>query len=129
MNPTVRLRTAESCPSVIEDTACPASRADLHELADRTAEALLNTDTGVPRIFFGHSMGAILAYEAANGVRFETIMSLNFANPFPFLLDRLGTRLVAIGADPFRAVPEPDAGSAPACGTPCGVRSRSRCRR
>ncbi|MFD4012205.1 thioesterase II family protein [Streptomyces albidoflavus] len=38
---------------------------DLHELADRTAEALLNTDTGVPRIFFGHSMGAILAYEVA----------------------------------------------------------------
>lgn len=53
--------------------------------------------------------GAILDYEAANGVRFETIMNLNFGNPFPWLLDRSGTRHVAIGADPFRAVPEPDA--------------------
>ncbi|MFJ1652175.1 thioesterase II family protein [Streptomyces sp. NPDC088337] len=38
---------------------------DLHELANRTAEALGNADAGVPRIFFGHSMGAILAYEVA----------------------------------------------------------------
>ncbi|WAJ30565.1 hypothetical protein [Antarcticirhabdus aurantiaca] len=53
--------------------------------------------------------GAILAYEAQHGVRFETIMNINFVNPFPYLLDRHGTRLVAIGADPFRAVPDPDA--------------------
>jgi pyochelin biosynthesis protein PchC len=36
---------------------------DLHELADRTAAALPPAD--VPRVFFGHSMGAILAYEVA----------------------------------------------------------------
>jgi hypothetical protein len=36
-------------------------------------------------------------------------MSLNFANPFPALMDRAGVRHIAIGADPFRAVPPPDA--------------------
>lgn len=55
------------------------------------------------------AVGAILDYEAANGVRFDTIMNLNFGNPFPYLLGRSGTRHIAIGADPFRAVPEPDA--------------------
>lgn len=52
---------------------------------------------------------AIRAYEAANGVRFETIMSLNFVNPFPYVLERQATPYIAIGADPFRAVPAPDA--------------------
>lgn len=54
-------------------------------------------------------IGAILAHEARTGTRFETIMSLNFANPFPALLGRTGVRHIAIGADPFRAVPAPDA--------------------
>lgn len=54
-------------------------------------------------------VGAILAHEAREGVRFGTIMSLNFANPFPYLMNRTGVRHIAIGADPFRAVPEPDA--------------------
>lgn len=53
------------------------------------------------------AVGAIRAYEAREGVRFETIMSLNFVNPFPWLLDRHATRLIAIGADPYRAVPNP----------------------
>ncbi|RIY01840.1 hypothetical protein D3218_05790 [Aureimonas flava] len=52
---------------------------------------------------------AIRAFETANGVRFETIMSLNFVNPFPYALERKGTPRIAIGADPFRAVPPPDA--------------------
>jgi pyochelin biosynthetic protein PchC len=38
---------------------------DLHELADRVAEVLRQTPAPVPRVFFGHSMGAILAYEVA----------------------------------------------------------------
>ncbi|WP_185985083.1 hypothetical protein [Aureimonas mangrovi] len=50
---------------------------------------------------------AILAYERENGVRFETILSLNFVNPFPYILDRQGPRYVAIGADPYRTVPQP----------------------
>jgi len=54
-------------------------------------------------------IAAILAHEVRTGSRFETIMSLNFANPFPALLGRTGVRHIAIGADPFRAVPKPDA--------------------
>ncbi|WP_156410289.1 hypothetical protein [Bosea sp. Root381] len=54
-------------------------------------------------------IGAILAHEAQSGTRFETIMSLNFANPFPALMGRTGVRHIAIGADPFRAVETPDA--------------------
>ncbi|MBC8130361.1 MAG: hypothetical protein H7Y08_08580, partial [Rhizobiaceae bacterium] len=55
------------------------------------------------------AVSAILAYEATNGVRFGTIMNLNFINPFPWLLDRSAPHAIAIGADPFRAVPNPDA--------------------
>lgn len=51
---------------------------------------------------------AIREHEARTGARFETIMSLNFANPFPYLMDRTGVRHIAIGADPFRAVPDLD---------------------
>ncbi|WP_156382199.1 MULTISPECIES: hypothetical protein [unclassified Aureimonas] len=54
------------------------------------------------------AVAGILAYEAANGVRFQTIMSLNFVNPFPYLLDRQAPLHIAIGADPSRAVPAPD---------------------
>ncbi|MEF2071448.1 hypothetical protein [Consotaella aegiceratis] len=53
------------------------------------------------------AVDAILGYEADHAVRFETIMNLNFVNPFPWLLDRHAPRLVAIGADPYRAVPPP----------------------
>jgi hypothetical protein len=49
----------------------------------------------------------IRALEAENGVRFETIMALNFVNPFPWLMDRSAPKHVAIGADPMRAVPPP----------------------
>ena len=35
-------------------------------------------------------------------------MTLNFVNPFPWLLDRHAPRSIAIGADPYRAVPDPD---------------------
>nr|WP_255618051.1 hypothetical protein [Aurantimonas sp. VKM B-3413] len=52
---------------------------------------------------------AIRAYEAKHGVRFRTIMNLNFVNPFPWLLDREAPLKIAIGADPSRAVPDPDA--------------------
>ena len=39
------------------------------------------------------------------GERFETILSLNFVNPFPHLLGRGAPRHVTIGADPYRSVP------------------------
>lgn len=55
------------------------------------------------------AIGSILALEAENGILFETIMSLNFTNPFPWLMDRQAPLAITIGADPFRAVPPPDA--------------------
>ena len=53
------------------------------------------------------AVGAIRALEAGHDVSFKTIMSLNFVNPFPWLLDREAPHGIAIGADPFRAVPNP----------------------
>ncbi|WP_306117796.1 MULTISPECIES: hypothetical protein [unclassified Roseitalea] len=45
----------------------------------------------------------------AGGLDYQTVMTLDFANPFPWLLDKQAPRHIAIGADPYRAVPEPDA--------------------
>jgi hypothetical protein len=53
------------------------------------------------------AIDSIRALEAKHGVRFETIMALNFVNPFPWLMDRSAPEHVAIGADPTRAVPPP----------------------
>ena len=55
------------------------------------------------------ALRAIQAFEAREGVRFDTIMTLNFVNPYPYLLNRHATRRIPIGADPSRAVPPPDA--------------------
>ena len=54
------------------------------------------------------AIDAMRAYETANGVHFETILNIDFTNPFPWLMDRSAPKHVAIGADPFRAVPAPD---------------------
>ena len=35
-------------------------------------------------------------------------MTIDFTNPFPWLMDRHAPKYVAIGADPYRAVPPPD---------------------
>ncbi|WP_269929700.1 hypothetical protein [Aminobacter sp. HY435] len=59
---------------------------------------LRNVDTAID---------SIRKLEADKGVRFETIMSLNFVNPFPWLMDRSAPLHIAIGADPSRAVPDP----------------------
>ena len=39
---------------------------------------------------------------------FRTIFNVDFTNPFPWLMDRSAPLHVAIGADPFRAIPPPD---------------------
>lgn len=52
-------------------------------------------------------IASIRRLEAAKGVSFDTIMSLNFVNPFPYLMDRGAPKHIAIGADPGRAVPRP----------------------
>ncbi|KQV31463.1 hypothetical protein ASE23_06860 [Rhizobium sp. Root73] len=53
------------------------------------------------------AVSAIRAFESANKVRFETIMTIDFTNPFPWLMDRHAPKYIAIGADPYRAVPQP----------------------
>lgn len=45
--------------------------------------------------------------ETRTGVRFGTIMSLNFVNPFPWLMERSAPLHITIGADPGRTVPLP----------------------
>ncbi len=51
------------------------------------------------------TVGALKAYEADHGVHFETLFNIDFTNPYPYLMDRHAPKAVAIGADPFRAVP------------------------
>lgn len=48
---------------------------------------------------------AILDFEAANNVRLNTLMTLEFTNPLPWVLDRDSTRYIQIGADPSRTIP------------------------
>lgn len=59
----------------------------------------------------GEGVAAIRAFESKHDIRFETILNLNFVNPFPYLLERSAPRLVTIGKDPFRTMPpmEPSA--------------------
>ena len=45
--------------------------------------------------------------EAEKAIHFDTIMSLNFVSPFPWLMERSAPLHIAIGADPMRAVPNP----------------------
>ncbi len=47
---------------------------------------------------------AIKEFESDNGVRLNNLMTLDFVNPFPWILDRDATRNIQIGADPFRTV-------------------------
>jgi len=56
----------------------------------------------------GDAVAALEDLEARSGVRFETMMNVNFVNPFPWLMDRSAPRRISIGADPSRTVPPPD---------------------
>ncbi len=47
---------------------------------------------------------AIKQFEATNGVHLNSLMNLDFTNPFPWILNRDATRHIQIGADPFRTV-------------------------
>lgn len=48
---------------------------------------------------------AILAFEDANNIRLETLMSLDFTSPLPWILDRQATKYITIVADPARTIP------------------------
>ena len=47
---------------------------------------------------------AVKQFENTNGIRLNTLMTLDFVNPFPWILDRDAPRDIQIGADPFRTV-------------------------
>ncbi|MFN4207965.1 MAG: hypothetical protein ACK4HG_16340 [Agrobacterium albertimagni] len=47
---------------------------------------------------------ALRQFETENQIRLESLMTLDFVNPFPWILDRDATRKIQIGADPFRTV-------------------------
>lgn len=47
---------------------------------------------------------ALLQFETDNQIHLESLMTLDFVNPFPWILDRDATRKIQIGADPFRTV-------------------------
>lgn len=49
---------------------------------------------------------ALMNFEKENGVRIESLMTLDFTDPFPWLLNRKATPHVQIGADPTRTVSE-----------------------
>jgi len=57
-------------------------------------------------IAIDRAIDAILAMESAKGIRFETITSLNFVSPVPWLMDRTATKLTSITADANRTMPE-----------------------
>lgn len=79
--------------------------------ANELPSFLLHSDMDFQVLWLQAADGAIAAigdYEAANKVRFETIMTIDFTNPFPWLMDRHAPKYIAIGADPYRAVPTPD---------------------
>jgi hypothetical protein len=54
---------------------------------------------------------AVVALQAleAKGFGYKSIMTLDFANPFPFLTGKQAPLHIAIGADASRAIPTPDA--------------------
>lgn len=62
------------------------------------------------------AVDAIRALEGQKGVRFETILALDFVNPLPWLMGRRAPLAVTVGADPFRAVPPLDADARKAVG-------------
>jgi len=51
---------------------------------------------------------AIRTLELRTRRRFESVFTLDFANPFTYILKKKGTEYVAIGADPNRTLPELD---------------------
>jgi hypothetical protein len=47
---------------------------------------------------------ALLDFEARNGIRLESLMTLDFTDPFPWILDRKPVKHLQIGADPTRTL-------------------------
>jgi len=50
------------------------------------------------------AVAALLEYEEANGMKLETLATLDFTDPFPWLLDRTPVKYLQIGATPGRTL-------------------------
>lgn len=90
----------------------PAHRGTYDDLIPRgeLASPVLYSDFDFQAIYLtavDRAIDSIHAIEAEKGIRFQTLMSLNFVNPFPWLMERSAPRYITIGADPMRAVPTP----------------------
>jgi len=68
----------------------------LHAEPDFQVAWLLNVDAAAR---------ALVAYEAAHGVHFDSLLSIDFVDPFPYILNRQPVRNIAIGIDPTRTFP------------------------
>lgn len=88
-------------------------QADLKDFAkaNELPSPLLYSDPDFQIAWLKSASDAVVALEAleTKGFAYNTIMTLDFTNPFPFLTGKKATLHIAIGADPFRAVPELDA--------------------
>ncbi|MHC1548551.1 hypothetical protein [Phyllobacterium sp. K27] len=51
-----------------------------------------------------HAVKAIKQFETTYNIRLNSLMNLDFTDPFPWILNRDATRYIQIGADPFRTV-------------------------
>jgi len=49
---------------------------------------------------------AVLAFEKENNVHLDSLMALDFTSPMPWILNRVPTKHIQIGADPMRTIPE-----------------------
>ncbi|MCW2552723.1 MAG: rane protein [Mycobacterium sp.] len=71
---------------------------------------LLFSDSDFQAVYLAsvdQAIDAIRQLEDEKGIHFETIMSINNYNPFPYLMDRTAPRAVSIAADPMRTVQAP----------------------
>lgn len=57
---------------------------------------------------FDQAIDLIKAYETEHNRYFETILNMDFTNPFPFLMDRNAPKYAQIGADPSRTLSAPN---------------------
>lgn len=51
-------------------------------------------------------LAALETFETSNNIRLDSVMTLDFTDPFPWILNRTPTRHVQIGRDPSRTVGE-----------------------
>lgn len=106
MRPDVEVRTDHMMRFYPEHGKLYEELADINELPTPLLYSDFDFQVGYLRAV-DTAIDSIREIETKAGIRFDTIMSLNFVNPFPWLMERSAPLHVAIGADPGRAVPPP----------------------